>query len=140
MHHTWKPSRADFKGHETIVAMWRFHTQTNGWRDIAQHVTIDPEGFVWLGRNWNLAPASAAGHNGNAEFGPFMFEMVGNFDQHCDPFDGAQREAALRVVAAVQRRFGLASDTLRFHNMMSAKSCPGSALDYAAIVAEVEAL
>ena len=140
MHHTWKPRRADFRGHESIVAMWRHHTQVNGWRDIAQHVTIDPEGTIWLGRNWNLAPASAAGHNGNADFGPFMFEMVGDFDNGRDPFDGAQRDASLRVVALVQQRFGLATDTLRFHNMMSSKSCPGSALDHAAIVAAVNAI
>ena len=140
MHHTWKPRRADFKGHETIVSMWRFHTQTNGWRDIAQHVTIDPEGFIWLGRNWNLSPASASGHNGNAAFGPFMFEMVGNFDRNFDPFDGAQKDTALQVVALVQQHFGLATDTLRFHNMMSSKSCPGSAIDYAQTLADVDAL
>ena len=140
MHHTWKPERADFRGHETIVSMWRFHTQTNGWRDIAQHITIDPQGFIWLGRNWNFAPASAAGHNGNAAFGPFMFEMIGNFDNLRDPFDGPQREVAIKVVASVQQRFDLATDTLRFHNMLSPKSCPGSALDYATIVAEVDAI
>lgn len=140
MHHTWKPARADFKGHESIVAMWRFHTETQGWSDIAQHITIDPQGSIWLGRNWNRAPASAAGHNGNDAFGPFMFEMVGNFDKNCDSFDGPQRDAALRVVAAVQQRFDLATDTLRFHNMMSPKSCPGTALDYAALSAEIDAL
>lgn len=140
MHHTWRPRREDFRGHDTIVAMWRHHTQVNKWSDIAQHLTIDPEGAVWLGRNWNRPPASASGHNGNSAFGPFMFEMVGDFDQGRDPFDGAQKDTALRVVAAVQQRFQLATDTLRFHNMMSSKSCPGSALDYAAILAEVDAI
>ena len=72
MHHTWKPGRRDFKGHETIVAMWRFHTHQKHWRDIAQHITIEPAGDIWLGRDWNLPPASAAGHNGNSAFGPFM--------------------------------------------------------------------
>jgi Caspase domain/N-acetylmuramoyl-L-alanine amidase len=138
MHHTWRPSRADFKGHDTIVSMWRFHTQTMGWRDIAQHVTIDPHGFIWLGRNWNLPPASAAGHNGNEKFGPFMFEMIGNFDMGHDPFDGAQRETALQVIDLVQSRFELAPNTLMFHNAMSAKSCPGGSLDYAGILAAVE--
>lgn len=138
MHHTWRPQRSDFRGHETIVAMWRFHTQQQGWRDIAQHLTIDPEGWVWLGRNWNLPPVSASGHNGNAQFGPFMFEMIGNFDRGCDPFDGAQREAALEVVAQVQARFGLPADSLVFHNAMSAKTCPGSSLDFAQVLAEVE--
>ena len=134
MHHTWQPGRADFKGHDTIVSMWRFHTQTMGWRDIAQHVTIDPEGFVWLGRNWNLPPASAAGHNGNENFGPFMFEMIGNFDTGHDPFDGRQRETALQVIARVQSRFDLPTNSLMFHNAMSSKSCPGSSLDYAEIL------
>ena len=138
MHHTWRPSRADFKGHDTIVSMWRFHTQTMGWRDIAQHITIDPYGFIWLGRNWNLPPASAAGHNGNEKFGPFMFEMIGNFDAGHDPFDGAQKETSLQVIALVQSRFGLESTTLKFHNAMSAKSCPGGSLNYADIVAAID--
>jgi hypothetical protein len=30
MHHTWKPTRAQYRGHDTIVGMWRFHTETNG--------------------------------------------------------------------------------------------------------------
>jgi len=138
MHHTWRPRHADFRGHDTIVSMWRHHTQVNGWSDIAQHLTIDPEGMVWLGRNWNLPPASAAGHNGNKAFGPFMFEMIGDFDTGRDPFGGAQKDTALRVVALVQSRFHLPASTLRFHNAMSPKSCPGSALVYADILAEVE--
>ena len=138
MHHTWRPRHADFRGHETIVSMWRHHTQVNGWSDIAQHITIDPEGTIWLGRSWNLPPASAAGHNGNKSFGPFMFEMIGDFDAGRDPFGGAQKETALRVVALVQSRFNLAASTLRFHNAMSPKSCPGSAMVYADILREVD--
>ena len=138
MHHTWRPRHADFRGHDTIVSMWRHHTQVNGWSDIAQHLTIDPDGLVWLGRNWNLPPASAAGHNGNKAFGPFMFEMIGDFDTGRDPFGGAQKDTALRVVALVQSRFHLPASTLHFHNAMSPKSCPGSALVYADILAEVE--
>ena len=140
MHHTWRPRRVDFRGHDTLIGMWRHHTQVNGWSDIAQHLTIDPQGFVWLGRNWNLPPASASGNNGNRALGPFMFEMVGDFDAGREPFDGPQRETALRVVALVQRRFGLPPASLRFHNMMSPKSCPGSAIDYDATVAEITRL
>jgi len=138
MHHTWRPRHADFRGHETIVAMWRHHTQVNHWSDIAQHITIDPQGMIWLGRNWNLPPASAAGHNGNKAFGPFMFEMIGDFDKDRDAFEGPQKDTALRVVALVQSRFQLPTSTLRFHNAMSPKSCPGSGLTYQDILAEVE--
>ncbi|MGH8855385.1 MAG: caspase family protein, partial [Telluria sp.] len=138
MHHTWRPNRSQFKGHETIVSMWNFHTQHNGWSDIAQHITIDPDGFIWLGRNWNAPPASASSQNGTQQAGPFMFEMIGDFDKGKDPFDGAQRETVIRVIALIQQRFGLAPTKLMFHNMMSGKTCPGSSIRYQDILTEVE--
>jgi hypothetical protein len=140
MHHTWRPNHAQFRGHDTIVSMWRFHTQENGWSDIAQHVTIDPEGMIWTGRNWNRPPASAAGQNGSAEFGPFMFEMIGDFDVGRDRFEGSQRDTTLEVIALVQERFGLSPESLVFHKSMSSKTCPGSAIGYDEVLAAVRAL
>lgn len=140
MHHTWKPNHAQYKGHETIVGMWRYHTQNNGWQDIAQHVSIAPDGTIWLGRNWNVPPASAAGHNGNSLAGPFMFEMIGNFDQGNDRFEGEQRKTTIDVIARVQRKFGLPPETLVFHNAMSTKTCPGNGIGHADIVNEVKDL
>ncbi|MFL6632358.1 MAG: peptidoglycan recognition family protein, partial [Massilia sp.] len=140
MHHTWRPNRAQYRGHDTIVAMWRFHTEQNHWSDIAQHITIAPDGTIWLGRDWNMPPASASGHNGNAQAGPFMFEMIGDFDEGRDPFDGEQRKTALEVIARVQLRFGLPPGTLQFHNMMSTKTCPGTNIDYQTVLREVSDL
>jgi hypothetical protein len=130
MHHTWRPNHQQFRGHDTIVSMWKYHTEHNGWSDIAQHITIDPEGYIWLGRNWNMSPASASGNNGNGKAGPFMFEMIGDFDVGHDKFDGPQRDTVLSVIAMVQKNFDLAPGSLKFHNMMSGKTCPGSGIDY----------
>lgn len=138
MHHTWRPNHAQFQGHDSIVSMWRFHTVDNGWSDIAQHLTIAPDGGLWLGRNWNSPPASAGGHNGTTAAGPFMFEMVGDFDRGRDRFDGPQKEAALQVIARVQDRFNLPPGSLRFHNQMSSKTCPGSAISYEETLRAVE--
>lgn len=138
MHHTWRPNRAQYRGHDTIVAMWRFHTETNHWSDIAQHISIAPDGAIWLGRDWNRAPASASGHNGNEQAGPFMFEMIGDFDEGRDPFDGPQRAAAIEVIARVQQRFGLPTGSLQLHNMMSTKSCPGTSIDYQEVLSDVD--
>ena len=137
MHHTWRPNHSQYKGLSTIIFMWEFHTQTQGWSDIAQHISIAPDGTIWTGRSWNQPPASAKGFNGNASAGPFMFETIGDFDRGKDLFEGAQKATVLGVIAHVQRRFGLKPETLRFHNMMSEKSCPGSALDYDTVLREV---
>ena len=52
--------------------MRKFHMEQNGWSDLAPHLTIGHQGGLWTGRNWNLAPGSATGHNGTAGEGPFM--------------------------------------------------------------------
>jgi len=140
MHHTWRPNHAEYRGEASIDAMWRYHTQQNGWRDIAQHITIAPDGTIWTGRNWNLPPASATGYNGNTVSGPFMFEMIGDFDKGRDRLEGAQLDTVIGVIARVQTRFSLGPDSLRFHrSMTNLKSCPGTSLDLDEVKASVEA-
>lgn len=143
LHHTWRPRHRDFRGRSTIEAMRSYHMNTNKWSDIAQHLTIDPIGSLWTGRNWNLPPASSSGQNGTSAAGPFMIEMVGDFDQGQDPFDGAQRAAAVQVVAQILRRFELTADagTVKFHNQLgSPKTCPGTSVDYATLLKEIAAV
>src|SRR5258705_1777094 len=127
MHHTWSPDHDDYRGLDTIVGMWRYHTQTNGWSDIAQHVSIAPDGTIWTGRNWNRPPASSSGYNGSAAVGPFMFETIGNFDTGHDRLEGEQLDTVVAVIAIVQQKFGLPPEALRFHRQMTdQKSCPGT--------------
>jgi len=140
MHHTFRPNHSQYDkndGHKAILGMYLHHTKVNKWQDIAQHITIAPDGTIWLGRNWNLPPASAAGHNGNKDVGPFMFEIIGDFNRGHDRLEGEQRKTVIDVIARVQRRWGLAPETLRFHNSMSTKSCPGTSFTYDAVVGEV---
>jgi hypothetical protein len=136
MHHTWRPRQGEYAGVRTIDSMWRHHTQANGWNDIAQHLSIAPDGTIWTGRDWNRTPASASGHSAGA----FMFETVGNFDVGQERLTGAQREAVIGVIALVQLRCGLPAESLRFHrDFTNAKSCPGSGIVYAEVLAEVRA-
>lgn len=146
MHHTRKPDHTTFRRYRgahkvrVIDGMHDYHTGTNGWSDIAQHVTIDPDGGIWTGRNWNQPPASASGHNGNRRSGPFMFEMIGNFDQNHDKLEKDQLDAVLHVIALVQLFFDLPVESLRFHNAMSGKTCPGSSVDRQDILRQVNML
>jgi hypothetical protein len=134
MHHTWRPRKSDYRGVATIEGMWRHHTQVNGWADIAQHVSIAPDGTVWTGRDWNRTPASASGHSAGA----FMFEIIGDFDQGRERLEGAQRRAVIDVIARVQLKLGLPVESLRFHREFTdQKSCPGTGIRKADILAEV---
>lgn len=140
LHCTDRPRRADFRGQATIEAMRAYH-MGKGWSDIAQHLTVDPAGGLWTGRSWDVAPASALGHNGTAKAGPFMIEVIGNFDKGLDPFEGTQRQAVLGVIAALLRKAGLDETALFFHrDFTNAKSCPGTSLDRTKMRREVASL
>jgi hypothetical protein len=140
LHHTWRPTRSQFKGQSTIEAMRNYHVNHNGWSDIAQHLTIDPHGLVWTGRNWNSPPASQVSKNGNKTSGPFMIEMVGDFDLGRDVLDGEQRDAAVAVVAALLGQFGLAAQNVHFHRELGAlKSCPGTGVDKEQLLQQIDA-
>jgi hypothetical protein len=131
MHHTFNPDHARWRVIGTRVCcegMWRHHVLERAFDDIAQHVTIAPDGLIWTGRDWNKTPASV-GFSMND--GVFMFEMIGNFDDGCDRFDGAQRDATLAVIDIVQRHFHLPVHALLFHREVpqTEKSCPGTSIN-----------
>ncbi len=128
MHHTFAPDHARWReiGSATCCeGMRRHHVVERQFVDIAQHVTIAPDGSIWTGRDWNRTPASVGyGMNG----GVFMFEMIGNFDVGFDVLAGAQHEATVAVIDIVQRHFALPVHALLFHREVpqTEKSCPGT--------------
>lgn len=124
IHHTWKPTKADYQGEATIYGMWKYHTQTNEWSDIGQHFSISPDGLVWDGRALHWDPAGIAGHNK----GGLMFEIIGNFDIGHEKLEGIQLEAVVHAVRACLKRFNLGPEAIVFHREHSSKSCPGTGI------------
>jgi hypothetical protein len=139
MHHTFYPAHADYSGLLTIEKMRDFHVEVRGFEDIAQHVSIAPDGVIWTGRDWNRTPASV-GFGMNA--GVFMFEMIGNFDKGHDLLKGAQVDSVITVIDTVQRRFGLPWQALLFHRdvPVTEKTCPGTGVAKLPILRRLRAL
>ncbi|PEK88275.1 transglycosylase SLT domain-containing protein [Bacillus mycoides] len=133
VHHTWDPDHTKAKGVSLATLndnMRRFHTQTNGWDDIAQHFTIGVDGQVILGRNITSVPCSAKNYNGTAANHPAMYEMIGNFDKGKDVLQGKQLESAV----AIAKYFSGRPNGVKFHregliNGQEPKSCPGTGVD-----------
>lgn len=138
MHHTYYPAHGDYKGLSSIEAMWRYHTLERQFEDIAQHVSIAPDGTLWSGRDFNKVPASVGGVlNRDA----FMFEIIGNFDFGADRLEGRQLAATIFVIRAVQHLFGLPAEALLFHREVPVtdKTCPGTSVSKRVILDLVRA-
>lgn len=139
VHHTWKPSHANFNGsnHQQIqYGMWNYHVNTNGWIDIAQHLSLAPDGKWILGRDFNMNPVSISGRNNLG----FAIEMIGNFDVGHDKFEGKQKKAMMEFTAFFLEFFKLTdkSKGIVFHNEYSGKTCAGSSIDKKWFIEEVE--
>lgn len=133
VHHTSTPNHSHFFGdnhRELQDGMRDFHVKTRGWNEIAQHITIFPDGKVMTGRNINTEPASARGYNGTLSEHPFMFEMIGNFDRGNDSLEGPQLMSAIEI-CSFWRKLGA---EVIFHrecliNGKEPKTCPGTGID-----------
>lgn len=144
LHHTAR-RRSAWAGEASVREMYRWHTARLGWSDIAQHVTVGPDGSIWTGRSWDRPPASEEGYNGTAAAGPFMIEMWGHFDAGLDVLDGAQRTAVVGLMARVQLRWLLPHSALRLHRELGTptepdggpKSCPGTGVDRPILLSEL---
>lgn len=121
IHHTWRPNYSNFNGsnHQALQsAMQRFHINA-GFGDIAQHVTVFPDGKILLGRDFNSTPASISGRN----TGAFCIEQVGDFDKGKDTITGPQLRSTIAITRWLTQR---KKAQIVYHNEHSPKTCPGS--------------
>lgn len=141
VHHTYKP---DHSNNQPTVDLHRnmrnYHVNTNGWQDVAQHITIGMDGKIVLGRNITMMPASATGYNGTSASHPFMFETIGNFDKGNDILGGSQLDSVLAICHYIHVTKG---KPCVFHrecliNGKAPKTCPGSGLDKAKFMSQVK--
>ncbi|MEI6767266.1 MAG: amidase [Bacteroidota bacterium] len=138
-HHTYIPNYSHFKGNNqfaSLEAMERFHIE-RGFSEIAQNLTIFPDGSVAVCRSFDKIPAGIKGAN---QYG-ICIENVGCFDIGGDTMTAAQRDAIIKVNAMLCRKFKLtpSPDTIVYHHWYdlvsgmrtggtgTTKSCPGTA-------------
>ena len=139
LHHSVVPSVADYEGLASIEAIYQRDIERRRFEDIAQHVSVAPDGVIWSGRDWNKTPASIGRH---MNLGAFMVEAIGNFDAGKDRLMGPQLASVLTVINAVQRRFDLPVQALLFHRDVpqAEDTSPGSGIEKGAILRSVRAL
>jgi len=138
-HHTYIPDYTHFKGNNHFAlceSMERSHLE-RGFAEIAQNLSIFPDGDVVLCRSFNTIPAGIKGANQNG----LCIENLGNFDLGGDAMNDAQRNAIVTVNARLLMRFGLPCDIdhvvyhhwwdlntgQRTNGSGNTKSCPGTA-------------
>jgi uncharacterized protein YraI len=139
IHHTWLPDYSNFNGKnhfEKLQGMKSSHIE-RGFSDIAQNITVFPDGKLAICRTLNTIPAGIYGQNSRG----ICIENLGNFDTGKDQMTASHREAIVGVVAHLCHRFGLkvSTESIIYHHWFdlstgqrtngsgNTKSCPGTA-------------
>ncbi|MBK7028849.1 MAG: SH3 domain-containing protein [Bacteroidales bacterium] len=138
IHHTWLPNYGNFNGNnhfEKLQGMKASHL-ARGFSEIAQNITIFPDGKVGIGRSLNTVPAGIYGQNGKG----ICIENLGDFDLGKDQMTPAHRDAIINVTAHLCNKFGLVPDvnSVVYHHWYdlktgqrtngsgNTKTCPGT--------------
>jgi hypothetical protein len=118
VHHTYSPCYADFyriNDHFVMLKnMERYHMVDRGFSEIAQNLTIFPDGLVAVCRAIDTIPAGIKGANQHA----ICVENMGTFDANQDVMTAEQRDCIIKVYASLCRRFKLVPDsnTITYHH------------------------
>lgn len=134
VHHTWRPTAAQYTGIATVRGVRNYHMQVRGWSDNGYHVMIAPTGEVFLCRPLGRSGAHTSGRNAHSVGVAF----IANFDAE-DPEQYSGMQAGVQVIAALLRRFGLDEQAIRFHREFAPKTCPGTKMPLAQLRQQVAA-
>lgn len=138
-HHTYLPNYSHFHGDDHFKiqrGMQNHHVNSNGWNDIGQHFTSFPDGTIVTGRSLESSPACIYGFNSNS----ICIEHLGDFDSGNDEMTPEQANTAVKMTAAICKKFSIAvnTDKIVYHHWFNLstgernngtgknKSCPGT--------------
>ena len=137
LHHTWRPTVAQWQGSTSMQGMQRFFAE-KGWT-AAPHCFAGPDG-IWLFTPLREIGVHAGTGNGSFAKGWYTIglEMVGDYDAARPT--GKVWEHTLAILGGMSLRLGIPPKQLiSFHRDYSTKTCPGKAVTPDWVVLEVEA-
>ncbi|WP_338103518.1 N-acetylmuramoyl-L-alanine amidase [Mycolicibacterium holsaticum] len=102
----------------------RYHQDTQGWIDIAYHISVDRNGNLYELRSPELVGDTATSYDPT---GHFLVVCEGNFDE--EQVTEAQLEGAAIAFAWAATKYGISPATLQGHKDASHDTaCPGDSL------------
>lgn len=124
IHHTEVPLGANSNAPARLRQHQHYHQDTQGWIDIAYHLSVDRRGNIYELRDPSLVGDTATRYDPT---GHFLVVCEGDFDAE-DVTEEQLNGAALAFAWAAQQ-FNIATDTLAGHRDVSPEArCPGAHL------------
>ena len=119
IHHTWRPTKEDWKGARSIDGMKAYYEKKK-W-SAGPHLFVAEDG-VWL-----FSPMCLDGiHAGTLNHRSIGIEVVGDYDNEI--WSGKTKENALGAIKILMNQLGISNQNIFFHRDVSPKTCPGKTI------------
>lgn len=119
IHHTWIPTKEQWSGLPSILALETFYTR-KFW-NAGPHIFISEDG-IWLFTDINKQGI----HAGIGNYRSIGIEVVGDYDTK--KWSGETKKNALGAIKILMKHFNMDTESVFFHNDFSKKSCPGHSI------------
>jgi hypothetical protein len=125
-HHTWSPTVAQYRGISTVRGIRLYHMNVRGWSDNGYHITLGPDGRIFLCRPISRSGGHCIARNADS----IGVSLIGNYDKGHDQFWGTPGHRTLvSVLALLCRRFNIDPGTrIGPHARWDPKTCPGTGI------------
>ncbi len=120
VHHTWRPTQAQYKKDATMRGIQNYHMDDNKWSDIGYHFIIGPEGTIYQGR-----PETVIGAHSSPNTGKVGICVVGDYDPGQDRFTEASQESLVQLMTWLTAEYGISTQEYYGHRDFAPKTCPG---------------
>ena len=120
IHHTWKPTKAQWTGQSSIIGLKRYY-EGKGW-SAGPHLFIADDG-IWLFTDMQKDGIHAGAGNHRS----IGIEVVGNYNDKV--WTGATYKNTIGAIKVLMKRLKIKESGVKFHrDYNSTKSCPGWAI------------
>ncbi|MFT4175886.1 MAG: N-acetylmuramoyl-L-alanine amidase [Luteolibacter sp.] len=121
IHHTQTPNEAAEKAPGRIASIRRTHTEERGWKDIAYHYFIAPDGKLYKGRDDRFQADTGAPYPLD---GTLTVTLLGDFRETL-PSEAA-RETLVKFIRWQLGVQGLKPSAVSTHGRKGNSTCPGA--------------
>jgi len=119
IHHTWRPTKDQWKGAVSIQGLKGYY-EGKGW-PAGPHLFVAEDG-IWL-----FSPMRQDGiHAGELNHRSIGIEVVGDYDH--EKWSGKTKDNALGVIKLLMSQLKIGNENIFFHRDVSSKTCPGTAI------------
>lgn len=125
IHHTWRPTAAQYAGASSIRSIQNYHMDSNGWMDIGYHFLIGTYPGSGDTKIYQGRPETVIGaHTGGANTNNVGVNVIGDYTT--ETLHNNSYQALIKLLGWLCVHYGISTNNIYGHCDFNSTACPGT--------------